>query len=120
MNLLLRVFGPPHEALHLLALLLIGRRAVHFTLRQVDIPGDLTTRQYVFVAGLPALVFSITSSLGVIGLVLAHTWTQTGLGLVVGLLGTIALYGTVGDLQLIAARLTQEWDAKRESDDTRL
>lgn len=114
MSFLLRVFGPPHEALHLLALLLIGRRAVGFTFRHVDIPADLTTRQYLFVAGLPALVFSIISSLGVIGLVLAHTWIQTGLGFAAGLLGTLAFAGTMGDLQLIAARLAQDWDKNRQ------
>jgi hypothetical protein len=108
MKLLLQFFGPPHEALHLLALLLIGRRAVQFTLRHVDIPPDLTTRQYVFVAGMPALVFGISAGLGVVGLVLAHTWIQAVLGLLVGFLGTIALAGTVGDAHLIAARLMQE------------
>jgi hypothetical protein len=116
MRILLRIFGPPHEALHLLALLLIGRRAVGFTFRHVDIPDDLTTRQYVFVAGFPALTFSIISSLGVIGLVLAHTWTQAGLGLVAGLLGTLAFAGTMGDLQLIAARLTGEGEKNHQSD----
>jgi hypothetical protein len=108
MKVLLRVFGPPHEALHLLALLLIGRRAVSFTRLHVDIPDDLTTRQYVFVAGFPALVFLIAAALGVTGLVMAQTWTQAGLGLLAALLGTIALAGTVGDLQLIAARLMEE------------
>ena len=110
MSFLLRIFGPPHEALHLLALLLIGRRAVHFTFRHVDIPADLTTRQYVLVAGFPALVFMIISGLGVIGLVLAHTWVQTGLGFAAGLLGTLAFAGTMGDLQLISARLAKEWE----------
>lgn len=119
MNALLRVFGPPHEALHLLALLLIGRRAVQFTFRHVDIPADLSTRQYVFVAGFPALVFCIISGLGVIGLVLAHTWVQTGLGFAAALLGTLAFAGTMGDLQLIAARLMQEGEKNRRSDDTR-
>ena len=109
MSFLLRVFGPPHEGLHLLALILIGRQAVRFTVRHVDIPADLTTRQYVFVAGFPAMVFSVVSGLGVIGLVLAHTWIQTGLGFAAGLLGTLAFAGTMGDLQLIAVRLTQEW-----------
>lgn len=117
MNTLLRVFGPPHEALHLLALLLIGRRAEKFTFRHVDIPADLTTRQYVFVAGFPALVFSVISGLGVIGLVLAHTWIQTGLGFATALLGTLAFAGTMGDLQLIAARLAREWEKNRRSDD---
>lgn len=119
MRVLLRIFGPPHEALHLLALLLIGRRAERFTFRHVDIPPDLTTRQYVFVAGMPALVFSIISSLGVIGLVLAQTWTQAALGLAVGLLGTVALAGTMGDVQLIAARLMREWERNRGANDKR-
>jgi hypothetical protein len=107
MNFLLRLFGPPHEALHLLALLLIGRQANNFTLRHVDIPDDLTTKEYIFVAGLPALVFMIISGLGAIGLVLSQTWMQAALGLLAGLLGTIGVAGTIGDLQLIAARLSE-------------
>lgn len=117
MNTLLRIFGPPHEALHVLALLLIGRRAVKFTFRHVDIPTDLTTRQYVFVAGFPALVFCVISGLGVIGVVLAHTWVQTISGFAAALLGTLAFAGTMGDLQLISARLAQEWEKNRRSDD---
>jgi hypothetical protein len=57
MRLLIRIFGWPHELLHVAALRLIGRRAVDVTQTHVDIPDDLSTGQYVFVAGLPALVF---------------------------------------------------------------
>jgi hypothetical protein len=108
MSLLLRVLAPPHEALHLLALLLIGRRAVDFTLRHVDIPDDLSTGQYVFVAGLPAAAFILLMALGVLGLVLAQGWTQAALGLIAALFGVFGAAGTLGDVQLIAARLANE------------
>lgn len=108
MNVFLRFFGPPHEALHLLALLLIGRRAVSFTLRHVDIPDDLSTAQYVFVAGLPAAVFVLIMALGVLGLVTAHTIPQALLGLAGALSGGIGAAGTIGDIQLIAARLVSK------------
>lgn len=107
MNYLIRVLGLPHEALHLVALLVIGRRAVRFTRTYVDIPDDLTTRQYVFVAGLPALVFIIVLALGVIGMVNAHTPGQAALGLVAALFGGISAAGTMGDLLLITRRLQQ-------------
>ena len=108
MSLLLRIFGPPHEALHLLALLLLGRRAVRFTFRHVDIPDDLSTGQYVFVAGLPAAVFILLMALGVVGLVLAQVWTQAVLGIIAALFGVFGAAGTLGDLQLITARLAKE------------
>lgn len=105
MNLLLRIFGPPHEALHLLALLLIGRRAVRFTLRHVDIPDDLSTAQYIFVAALPAVTFILIMALGVLGMAAAQTWTQAALGLIAALFGVLGAAGTVGDLHLIGVRL---------------
>ena len=108
MNLLLRIFGPPHEALHLLALLLIGRRAVRFTFRHVDIPDDLTTGQYVFVAALPAAAFVVLMALGVLGLVAAQTTAQALLGLAGGLFGVFGASGTLGDLHLISARLARD------------
>ena len=60
-----RIFGPPHELLHVLALL-IGRRPTAISWTHVDIPDDLTTRQYVFVAGLPALVFWSATALALL------------------------------------------------------
>jgi hypothetical protein len=107
MNFLIRVLGLPHEALHLVALILIGRRAVRFTRSYVDIPGDLTTRQYVFVAGLPAFVFITLMALGVIAMVNAHTAGQAALGLLAAVFGGLSAAGTMGDLGLILARLDQ-------------
>jgi hypothetical protein len=108
MNTLIRLYGVPHEALHLLALWLIGRRAIRATRTHVDIPPDLTTRQYVFVAGLPAFVFGGIALMGVVGMLNA---AAVGSLLVSGaaiLLGGFGFAGTMGDLQLIAARLLDE------------
>jgi hypothetical protein len=107
MDFLIRVLGLPHEALHLLALLLIGRQAVRFTRTYIDIPADLTTRQYVFVAGLPALVFVLLLALGGLGMANAHTLGQAALGFAAALFGLISAAGTMGDLALIARRLKQ-------------
>jgi hypothetical protein len=107
MDALIRIFGFPHEALHLLALILIGRRAIKFTRTHVEIPDDLTTRQYVFVAGLPAFVFGLITLVGVLGLLNARSFADAVLPLVVVLVGGLALGGTTGDIQLIAYRLSQ-------------
>jgi hypothetical protein len=108
MNVLLRALGYPHELLHALALLLIGKRALRITRRHVDIPDDLTLRQYLFVAGFPALVFFGGAALAVLGLLNAHTWGQAVLALVMLVLGGLGAASTAGDLQLIALRLQQE------------
>ncbi len=110
MRLLTRIFGPPHELLHLLALLLIGRRPLAFTWTHVDIPDDLSVRQYVFVAALPALVFWGMALVG-IGLLL-NTADVPGLllGFALLLLGGLAGWGTLGDMQLIAVRLNEDAD----------
>jgi hypothetical protein len=104
----LRFFGPPHEALHVLALWLIGRRAVSFTSTYVDIPDDLTTRQYIWVAGLPALVFWGLAGLGALLLINAPTLLQGVGGFVLLSLSTLAGLGTFGDIQLILLRLMEE------------
>lgn len=105
---LLRVFGPPHEALHWLALRLIGRRPARMSGRHIDLPPDLTTRQYIFVAGLPAFVFLLIGALGLLGLILSATVMQAALGLVAAGLGMIGLASAAGDLQLIAERLAND------------
>lgn len=103
----MRLYALPHEALHVLALLLIGRRPEAVAARHVDIPADLTRGQFVFVAGLPAFVFVIMAAVGLTGMALAATWGQVALGVVVGIVGMIGVAGTWGDVQLIAARLNQ-------------
>jgi hypothetical protein len=108
METLIRIFGPPHEALHVLALWLIGRRAVAYTRTFVDIPDDLTTGQYVFVAGLPALVFWTAAAFGAIGLIQARNLLQLGVSFVVMMVATLAGFGTFGDIMLIIARLTEQ------------
>lgn len=105
---LLRIFGPPHEALHWLALRLIGRRPARVSGCHIDLPPDLTTRQYVFVAGLPALVFLLIGALGLLGVILSATAAQAALGLLVAGFGMIGLASAAGDLQLIAERLASE------------
>lgn len=107
MELLYRIFGPPHELLHVLALLLIGRRPARVTARYVDIPDDLTTGQYVFVAGLPALVFWGVGLAGMVQLTSGANFGEVAVGFVVMTVGVLAGLGTIGDLQLIAARVRE-------------
>lgn len=102
-----RIFGPPHELLHLLALRLIGRRAVAFTWTHVDIPDDLSVREYVFVAGLPALVFWFAAASGAVRLVNAHSLGDVLLGIALLMIFTLAGLGTMGDIQLILMRLME-------------
>ncbi len=105
METLYRIFGPPHELLHVLALFLIGRRPKAIGYKHVDIPDDLSTRAYVFVAGLPAVVFWGVAL--VAGIKLANA---TGIGEVlvtfaVFSIAALAGLGTLGDIQLIIRRL---------------
>ncbi len=113
MNLLLRVFGWPHESLHVVALWLIGRRPEAVAARHVDIPADLTTRQYVFVAGFPALVFWAAAAISLRLLLRAPDVLQALLWLALALICTLAAFGTVGDLQLILLRLLSGPDSQR-------
>jgi hypothetical protein len=108
METLYRIFGPPHEFLHWVALRLIGRRAVRVTGRYIDIPADLTRNQYVFVAGLPALVFWGLALGGMLWVINALDVWGMVIGFVLFSLGTLAGLGTLGDLSLILARLEAE------------
>ncbi len=106
MNTLTQILGLPHELLHLFGLLLIGRRAVGWTRTHVDLPPDLTDRQYVLVAGLPAFVFGFLALLGVYGLANARSYAEAIPAIIVMLFGSLSFSGTAGDLQLIADRLS--------------
>ena len=103
--MLAKIYGWPHEMLHLLALRLIGRRAQGFTEAHVDIPADLGRGQFVFVAGLPALVFWPLGLLGLRQLLLAREPLAVLFWLVYSAVLFPALAGTLGDLALIALRL---------------
>ncbi len=107
MNVLLQIFGWPHEMLHVLALRLIGRRPEAVRQTHVDIPDDLSTAQYVFVAGLPAMVFGLGVVIGVQMLLSAVTVPQALLGLLIAAFFSLGALGTVGDLLLILDRLVQ-------------
>jgi hypothetical protein len=108
MQVLIRIFGWPHEFLHVLALWLTGRRAVQFTQTHVDIPDDLSTGQYVFVAGLPALVFWSAALWGAQALLSARSIGEAALWFgVTGFFG-IGVAGTLGDLLLIFERIMTE------------
>jgi hypothetical protein len=102
-----RIYGAPHELLHVLALVLIGRRALHYARDHVIIPPDLTTAQYVFVAGLPALVFFGCTALGMLMLLDARTPAHAGIAVAIILAAGFGAAGTVGDLQLIMAKLSE-------------
>jgi UDP-N-acetylmuramyl pentapeptide phosphotransferase/UDP-N-acetylglucosamine-1-phosphate transferase len=103
-----RIFGPPHEFLHLLALWLIGRRAVGFSWTHVDIPDDLSVGQYVFVAGLPALVFWVTAAVGGVHLMNAANLGDGLIGFAVLMVAMFAGLGTMGDIQLILMRVLEQ------------
>lgn len=105
METLYRVFGPPHELLHIVALLLIGRRPKAVNSRYVDIPDDLSTPAYVFVAGLPALVFWGAALVALLKVVNASGIGEAVIAFVVFTVAALAGLGTFGDLQLILRRL---------------
>ena len=108
MRLLYRVFGWPHELLHVLALRLIGRRAVSVTQTHVDIPDDLSTRQYTFVAGLPALVFWGVALVAMQALFSAQSLVQASLWFCIMTIFGLQAFGTLGDVHLIIMRLSDE------------
>jgi len=108
MEIFLRIFGWPHELLHVLALLLIGRWPEGLARTHVDIPDDLSTRQYVFVAGLPALIFGGGMLVGLIAFLNAPDIGQAAIRLVITGILAIAAAGTMGDIALIIERVTTE------------
>lgn len=110
MQVLLRIFGPPHELLHLVALWLVGRHPRQVARTHIDISDNLTTRQYVFVAALPALVFGAGALLGVVGLANAATLGQAALGFGAALVFGVGVAGSVNDIQKILLRLQQSGD----------
>ena len=105
MEILYRIFGPPHELLHVLALFLIGRRPKSVGYKHVDIPDDLSTGAYIFVAGLPALVFWGLALLSGVKLATAGRIGEMILSFVVFSIAVLAGLGTLGDIQLIIRRL---------------
>lgn len=105
MDILLTLFGWPHELLHLLALRLVGRAPLAITKTHIDIPDDLTKAQYVFVAGLPALVFWPIFAACAIGFLLASEMLLTALWFALASFAALPALGTVGDLLGIYERL---------------
>lgn len=105
--MLARLYGWPHEMLHVLALRLVGRRAQTVTHEHVDIPADLGRGQFVFVAGLPALVFWPLCAFGLRQLLAAQDLASALFWMVYGALLLPAAAGTLGDLALILWRLRQ-------------
>lgn len=112
MNALLRLYGWPHELLHALALVLIGRRPRGISRAHVDLPPDLGRRQFVFVALFPTLVFIAGGTLGLIVALNAGALAQLALGLLLSLAGLVGAAGGVGDWQAIALRLADEADER--------
>ena len=105
MKILLWVFGWPHELLHALALRLIGRRPEAITQAHIDIPDDLSTVQYIFVAGLPALVFWTGLVFSGQMLFSATSPAQIIFRLALTSVLGLAAMGTLGDLYLILMRV---------------
>lgn len=106
MEILYRIFGPPHEFLHVIALLLIGRRPKTVGYRHVDIPDDLGKWAYIFVAGLPALVFWGAAIIVGIKLSTSTTLAEIILSFALFSIAALAGLGTLGDIQLILKRLS--------------
>ncbi|MBZ0302956.1 MAG: hypothetical protein K8J31_24635 [Anaerolineae bacterium] len=107
MDLLVRIFGWPHELLHVLALRLIGRRPHAVAQTHVDIPDDLATGEYIFVAGLPALMFGLGAAICVQQLIHAPDVLRVILWLACAAFFALGGLSTLGDLMLIFARLVQ-------------
>jgi hypothetical protein len=107
-QIFLAIVGWPHEGLHALALRLIGRRARRITKTHIDIPDDLSTGQFIFVAGLPALIFWGLAGGAAWWLLQTTVWWQSLAALVFTLVFSLAGIGTLGDLHLIVTRLLDE------------
>ena len=107
MEILYKIFGPPHELLHVLALLLIGKRPKAISYKHVDIPDDLSTKAYVFVAGLPAFVFWGAALVAGIKLASANSLGEIVVMFVFFSVAIMAGLGTLGDIQLIMRRLAK-------------
>jgi hypothetical protein len=105
MDNLYKIFGPPHELLHVLALVLIGRRPKAISYKHVDIPDNLSTRAYVFVACLPALVFWGGAVIAGLKLGSASSFGEAVIAFVMFSIFVMAGLGTIGDIQLILRRL---------------
>ncbi|MBW4437224.1 MAG: DUF3267 domain-containing protein [Pleurocapsa minor GSE-CHR-MK-17-07R] len=112
-----RVIGIPHELLHVLALLLIRRRPTGIGLKHVDVPDDLSTRQYIFVAAFPTLAFLLLAAVGLVLLMNAASVLTALAGIVLVLLGMLGMAGGVGDVQLIQLRLARD-RMERSPEDT--
>ncbi len=102
-----RIIATPHELLHALALVLIGRRVGRMVDDRVVIPDDLSTPEFVFVTGLPALVMLCVLVAAVILLFNARTPNEAGIATGVIIVAAAVAAGTIGDLQLIVRKLAQ-------------
>ncbi len=102
-----RVIATPHELLHALALVLIGRRAGRMVDDHVVIPADLTTLEFVFVTGLPALIMLGVLVAAVILLFRARTPNEAGIATGIIIVAAAVASGTISDLQQIARKLSQ-------------
>ncbi len=89
----------------MLALFLIGRRPKSVGYKHVDIPDDLSTGAYVFVAGLPALVFWGLALVAGLKLANAGSFGEIIVAFVVFSVAALAGLGTLGDIGLIIRRL---------------
>ena len=103
---LAQLYGWPHEMLHVLALAADRPRAQAVAHTHVDIPADLGRGEFVFVAGLPALVFWPLTGIAAQQLLAAQGLGAALFWLVCAALPCPSLpaaAGTLGDLMLIAA-----------------
>ena len=108
MKVLLWLFGWPHEMLHVVALRLIGRQPKAVTQSHVDIPDDLSTGEFVFVAGFPALVFWTLAAITIQLLFSATSLPLRLLWLALAAVVVIGAFGTIGDILLIFARIMRD------------
>ena len=98
------LIGLPHESLHVLALLMIGRRPAGMSLTHVDLPPGLSDLQVRFVALFPFAVFLVIATLGFLGMMLAADIVQAIFGALAAAFGMAGLAGTAGDWQIVTKR----------------
>ena len=110
MNTLLRLYGWPHELLHALALLLIGRRPRGIARQHIDLPLDLGRRQFIFVALFPTAVFVLLAALGLLALLSAGSLLQMALGALLSVAGMAGAAGGAGDWRAVERALASGRD----------
>lgn len=110
MQWLLWLYGWPHEALHVIALWLLGKQPRHVTRTGVDLPPGLSRGQFTFVALMPGFIFLVLAAVGLNSLLNATTPAGWIIGILVTLVGMVGVAGAVGDIMAVQRRWNQPDD----------